>query len=122
MGYEFKLTPAFCLYNGAAVLEQNGASVKVLIDAYDGTTKFYITDTSDPIIMTYRNIYPNLFIEDVLPGDIQKHLVYPKFLYNVQADMINQYHDISEDTLYRADDIWQITPKASTTILIVFLR
>ena len=90
-------------------------SVKVLIDAYDGTTKFYITDTSDPIIMTYRNIYPDLFIEEGLPADIQKHLVYPKFLYNIQADMINQYHDISEDTLYRADDIWQITPKASTT-------
>lgn len=90
-------------------------SVKVLVDAYDGTTEFYITDTSDPIIMTYRNIYPGLFIEDELPEDIQKHLVYPKFLYNIQADMINQYHDISEDTLYRADDIWQITQKASST-------
>ncbi len=90
-------------------------SVKVLVDAYDGTTKFYITDTSDPIIMTYRNIYPDLFIEEALPEDIQEHLVYPKFLYNIQADMINQYHDMSEDTLYRADDIWQISPKASTT-------
>ena len=90
-------------------------SVKVLVDAYDGTTKFYITDTSDPIIMTYRNIYPDLFIEEALPEDIQNHLVYPKFLYNIQADMINQYHDMSEDTLYRADDIWQISPKASTT-------
>ena len=90
-------------------------SVKVLIDAYDGTTTFYITDTSDPIIMTYRNMYPDLFVEDELPEDIQKHLVYPKFLYQIQADMINQYHDVSEDTLYRAEDIWQITTKASTT-------
>lgn len=90
-------------------------SVKILIDAYDGTTKFYITDNSDPIIMTYRNIYPDLFIEEELPKDIQKHLVYPEFLYKIQAEMINQYHDISEDTLYRADDIWQITPKASST-------
>lgn len=90
-------------------------SVKVLIDAYDGTTNFYITDSSDPIIMTYRKMYPDLFIEEELPDDIKKHLVYPKFLYSVQADMINTYHDISEDTLYRADDIWQITTKASTT-------
>ena len=90
-------------------------SVKVLIDAYDGTTTFYITDKFDPIIMTYRNMYPDLFIEDELPEDIQKHLVYPKFLYKIQADMINIYHDISEDTLYRADDIWQITTKSSTT-------
>ena len=89
-------------------------SVKVLIDAYDGTTEFYITDTSDPIIMTYRNIYPDLFKEE-LPQDIQEHLVYPKFLYNIQADIINTYHDISEDTLYRANDVWQITPKASAT-------
>ena len=87
-------------------------SVKVLIDAYDGTTSFYITDNTDPIIMTYRNAYPELFIEEELPESIKKHLVYPKFLYDIQADMINKYHDISEDTLYRADDIWQITPKS----------
>lgn len=89
-------------------------SVKVLIDAYDGTTTFYITDKSDPIIMTYRNMYPDLFVEDELPKDIQEHLIYPEFLYNIQADMINIYHDISEDTLYRADDIWQISTKTSS--------
>lgn len=90
-------------------------SVKVLIDAYDGTTTFYIVDRSDPIIMTYRNMYPDLFTEEEIPADIQEHLVYPKFLYDIQADMINIYHDISEDTLYRADDIWQITTTASAT-------
>lgn len=90
-------------------------SVKVLIDAYDGTTTFYITDKSDPIIMTYRNMYPDLFTEEELPNDIKQHLVYPKFLYNIQADIMNIYHDISEDTLYRADDIWQITIKSNST-------
>ncbi len=89
-------------------------SLKVLIDAYDGTTTFYITDQSDPIIMTYRNMYPDLFVENDLPDDIKEHLVYPKFLYEIQADMINIYHDISEDTLYRADDIWDITKVATT--------
>ena len=87
-------------------------SVKVLVDAYDGTTKFYITDNTDPIIMTYRNAYEDLFVEEELPESIKQHLIYPKFLYDIQADMINKYHDISEDTLYRADDIWQITPKS----------
>lgn len=90
-------------------------SVKVLIDAYDGTTTFYITDKSDPIILTYRNMYPDLFADSEIPQDIQAHLVYPKFLYDIQADMINIYHDISEDTLYRADDIWQISTTASST-------
>lgn len=89
-------------------------SVKILIDAYDGDTVFYITDKSDPIIMTYRNIYPDLFTEEELPKDIEKHLIYPEFMYSIQASMLNLYHDISEDTLYRADDIWQITTKAST--------
>ena len=92
-------------------------SVKVLVDAYDGTVTFYITDRTDPIIMTYRNMYPDLFAdEDVkIPEDIQEHFIYPEFLYNIQADMINLYHDISEDVLYRADDIWQITTKSATT-------
>ena len=90
-------------------------SLKVLIDAYDGTTTFYITDKSDPIIMTYRNMYPDLFVEDELPESIKEHIVYPKFLYDIQANMINIYHDVSEDTLYRGDDIWEITKKASTT-------
>ncbi len=92
-------------------------SVKILIDAYDGTVKFYITDRNDPIIMTYRNMYPDLFADEKekIPADIAEHFVYPEFLYKVQAEMINLYHDISEDVLYRADDIWQITTKSANT-------
>jgi len=90
-------------------------SVKVLIDAYDGTTKFYIVDESDPIILTYRNIYPDLFTDEAIPQDIASHMIYPEFLYNIQSNMLNIYHNVSEDTLYRTDDIWQITTKASST-------
>ena len=91
-------------------------SVKVLVDAYDGTIKFYITDRSDPIIMTYRNMYPSLFedLEEEISQDIKNHFVYPEFLYKIQSQMLNIYHDVSEDVLYRADDIWQITTKVST--------
>ncbi len=92
-------------------------SVKVLIDAYDGTTKFYITDRNDPIIMSYRNLYPTLFqdLDAAIPEDISRQFIYPKLLYEVQAKMLNVYHDISEDVLYRADDIWEITPTESTS-------
>lgn len=91
-------------------------SIKVIIDAYDGTTKFYITDRTDPIIMTYSNMYPDLFADEneKIPEDIQAHFIYPKFLYKIQADMINIYHDVSEDVLYRADDIWQITTETAS--------
>lgn len=92
-------------------------SVKVLIDAYDGTTKFYITDRNDPIIMSYKNLYPTLFqdLDEKIPEDISKQFMYPRLLYDVQAEMLNIYHDISEDVLYRADDIWEITKTESTT-------
>ena len=85
-------------------------SIKVLVDAYDGTTKFYITDRTDPIALTYENMYPGLFSKTEIPSDIAEHFVYPEFLYGVQAGMIAMYHDISEDTLYRGDDVWKITP------------
>lgn len=90
-------------------------SVKVLVDAYDGETTFYITDRTDPIIMTYRNMYPTLFVEleQNIPEDIKTQFVYPEFLYKIQSRMLNIYHDISEDVLYRTDDVWQITTKAS---------
>lgn len=84
-------------------------SVKVLIDAYDGNMKFYITDTSDPIIMAYRNIYVDLFepLDSQIPEDITKHFVYPKFLYDIQATILERYHNVSTDVLYRSDDVWQ---------------
>lgn len=90
-------------------------SVKVLVDAYDGTTTFYITDRTDPIIMTYEKMYPELFAKTEIPSDIKEHLIYPKFLYDIQAKMLGMYHDISEDTLYRGDDVWKITPTTSNT-------
>lgn len=85
-------------------------SIKVLVDGYDGTIKFYITDRTDPIAMAYYNIYSDLFVdlEEKIPSDISNHFVYPKYLYNIQADIITRYHNIQPDVLYRGDDIWDI--------------
>ena len=85
-------------------------SVKVLVDSYDGTISFYITDRNDPIAMAYRNIYPDLFmdLEAQIPTDIAEHLVYPEYLYNIQASMLARYHNIQPDVLYRNDDMWEI--------------
>lgn len=90
-------------------------SLKVLIDAYDGTTKFYITDTSDPIIMAYKNMYSDLFEKEQVPQDIAKHFVYPEFLYNIQAEMLQRYHNVSTDVLYRSDDVWEIAKYSKST-------
>lgn len=85
-------------------------SVKVIIDSYDGTISYYITDRTDPIAMAYRNIYETLFVDldEEIPEDIANHFVYPKFLYNVQAEVLKVYHNVKPDVLYRADDLWDI--------------
>lgn len=91
-------------------------SVKVLVDAYDGTIQFYITDKFDPIVMTYRNMYPTLFedLDSTIPESISKYFVYPEYLYKIQANMLERYHNVSTDVLYRSDDAWE-TAKYSNT-------
>lgn len=93
-------------------------SVKVLIDSYDGTMKFYITDTTDPIVMAYWNMYPTLFEnkDEKIPQDIAKHFVYPKYLYNIQKDILKQYHNVQPEVLYRADDIWDIAKENTSKV------
>ena len=83
-------------------------SIKIIIDAYDGTMKYYITDRTDPIAMAYRNIYSTLFVDldEEIPEDISTHFVYPEFLYNVQSEVLKVYHNVKPDVLYRSDDIW----------------
>lgn len=90
-------------------------SVKVIVNAFDGTTKFYITDRTDPIAMAYNNMYPELFAskDEKIPEDISKHFVYPKYLYDIQAEVMQKYHDIEPEVLYRGNDIWQIAESNS---------
>ena len=93
-------------------------SVKVLINAYSGEIKFYITDETDPIAVAYDTIYQDFFTDEEFPSDISSQFIYPEFLYSIQADIIQRYHDIQPDVLYRGDDVWDIathnTGKVST--------
>lgn len=104
-------------YSQETIIEVNGFkqkinyirnSIKVLVDAYDGTVKFYLTDKTDPIAMVYNNLYPTLFVQEEIPEDISKHIVYSDYLYNIQSKMISLYHDVQTEVLYRADDVWSI--------------
>ena len=91
-------------------------SVKVIVNAFDGTMKFYITDRTDPIVMAYNNMYPGLFEskDEKIPEDISKHFVYPKYLYDIQAEVIQKYHNIQPEVLYRGNDIWKIAESNNT--------
>ncbi|MBR3152809.1 MAG: UPF0182 family protein [Clostridia bacterium] len=89
-------------------------SVKVLVDAYDGTVSFYITDRTDPIAMMYRNIYPDLFMDKdaTIPKDIQKNILYPEYLFNIQAQVLERYHDVNVEMLYRVGDAWTVSKES----------
>jgi uncharacterized membrane protein (UPF0182 family) len=83
-------------------------SVKVVIDAYNGTVAFYVTDAADPIVATYRRIFPSLFKPfDAMPSDLQKHIRYPEDLFNIQALQYRAYHMDVPEVFYNREDLWQ---------------
>jgi uncharacterized membrane protein (UPF0182 family) len=90
-------------------------SVKITIDAYDGTTAFYIADPTDPIVRTYEKVFPSLFrpIEE-LPESLRSHLRYPEEQFNVQTRMFGRYHVTAPQQFFRSDDLWTV-PEGQTT-------
>ncbi len=84
-------------------------SVKVVIDAYNGTVTFYVADPADPILATYRRIFPALFKPfDAMPADLQKHIRYPEDLFTIQARQYRAYHMGAPEVFYNREDLWQI--------------
>ncbi|MBS5825023.1 MAG: UPF0182 family protein [Clostridium argentinense] len=84
-------------------------SVKVIIDAYNGTTNFYVVDKNDPIAVTYSKIFPKLFkdIEEV-PESLREHFKYPEDLFNIQCEVLGKYHVKNSGVFYNGDDVWSI--------------
>jgi uncharacterized membrane protein (UPF0182 family) len=84
-------------------------SVKVVIDAYNGTMDFYIIDQKDPVAEVYKNIFPQLFKNfDQMPEDLKQHIRYPKDLFQVQAELYSTYHMMDPDVFYNKEDYWTI--------------
>ena len=84
-------------------------SVKVVIDAYDGTTTFYQMDPEDPIIRTWAKIFPHLFTPvSQAPSEIVAHFRYPEDLLNVQSRIFARYHVQSPTTFYNKEDFWAV--------------
>jgi uncharacterized protein len=83
-------------------------SVKITIDAYNGTVDFYLIDPSDPIAATYQRIFPSLFKPfSAMPADLQKHVRYPEDLFLIQARLYQTYHMEAAETFYNREDFWQ---------------
>ncbi|MFZ0771874.1 MAG: UPF0182 family protein [Candidatus Sulfotelmatobacter sp.] len=84
-------------------------SVKVVIDAYDGTATFYVFDTEDPIIAAYRRIFPSLFKDaSAMPPDLRKHVRYPELLLKLQAEVYGLYHMTDPEAFYNREDLWTV--------------
>jgi len=83
-------------------------SVKIVIDAYHGSVTFYIADETDPLLRTWRRIFPNVFNPlDKMPSDIRAHLRYPEDIFKVQTDMFTVYHMSHPQLLYNREDQWE---------------
>jgi uncharacterized protein len=84
-------------------------SVKVVIDAYNGATTFYVFDTEDPIIATYRRIFPSLFKDAaMMPPGLRKHMRYPELLLKLQAEVYGLYHMTDPGAFYNREDLWTV--------------
>jgi uncharacterized protein len=84
-------------------------SVKVVIDAYDGTTTFYVFDPDDPIIAAYRRIFPSLFKDaSAMPSGLRKHVRYPELLLKLQAEVYGLYHMTDPEAFYNREDLWTV--------------
>jgi hypothetical protein len=84
-------------------------SVKAVIDAYDGTTTFYVFDSEDPIIAGYRRIFPSLFKDaSMMPAGLRKHVRYPELLLKLQAEVYGLYHMTDPEAFYNREDLWTV--------------
>jgi uncharacterized protein len=83
-------------------------SVKVVIDAYNGSVEFYVSDPDDPLIRTYQRIFPGLFKPlSAMPADLQQHIRYPEDLFLIQAQLYRTYHMDTAEVFYNREDLWQ---------------
>jgi len=84
-------------------------SVKAVIDAYDGSVTFYVTDPEDALIRTYQSIFPELFIPgEQMPQSLRAHLRYPEDMFNIQASVYRNYHMRDARVFYNKEDQWAV--------------
>ncbi len=90
-------------------------SVKVVIDAYNGTTTFYVFDPSDPILAAWQHIFPSLFRpESEMPTDLRAHVRYPEALLKIQAQLYGLYHMTNPEVFFNREDLWTVATESTS--------
>ena len=84
-------------------------SVKVVVDAYDGSVVFYVVDQKDIMAKTYAAIFPTLFKPVAeMPADLRRHIRYPRALLQIQAQMFKTFHMTDPAVFYNKEDLWEV--------------
>ena len=106
-GYTTTSNYPYSLNTGSANYIRN--SVKVVIDAYNGDLKFYLSDETDPIVKTYAAMFPGLVKSlGEMPADIRAHLRYPQTMFALQAQVFSLYHMTDPQVFYNKEDLWKV--------------
>ncbi len=103
-------------YNlGASSVNYMRNSVKVVVDAYNGATTLYVFDSEDPILATYRRIFPSLFKDaSAIPADLRSHVRYPEELFKLQSEVYGLYHMINPGVFFNREDLWTVATETAT--------
>jgi uncharacterized protein len=98
-------------------------SIKVVVDAYDGTVDFYIIDDIDPIAKVWQSAFPGLFkAKDQMPAGLADHLRYPEELFRVQTAAYSKYR-LTPEAFFGRTGAWSVAqapiarPRAGTTVV-----
>ncbi|MBN2822206.1 MAG: UPF0182 family protein [Coriobacteriia bacterium] len=84
-------------------------SVKITVDAYDGTTTLYAFDETDPLLATWRAVFPDLIRPaSEIPDEVREHFRYPEDLFRVQAEVYKTYHMQDPQVFYNKEDQWAL--------------
>ena len=84
-------------------------SVKIVVDAYNGTTTFYLADPDDPIALTLEKVFPGFLTPlDEMPTELQSHLRYPEGIFTLQASMYSTFHMTNPSVFYNREDQWDV--------------
>lgn len=119
-GYTTSKWYAYSEYTGHINYIRN--TVKVVVDAYDGTVQFYVIDESDPIVRSYRRIYPTLFEEGSLPEELMERSRYPMDMFNMQAEILKRYHITDPAEFYQQKGMWAVAKEKTAENTVVDVK
>jgi uncharacterized protein len=98
-------------------------SVKLVIDAYDGSLTAYVSAPDDPLIRTWARIFPGIFTAlDSMPADLRTHIRYPDGIYRIQTSLYTTYHMDAPEDFYHREDQWQIPTVSEAEGSVPFMR